>query len=266
MSKKTNLEILAYENTPLGPLCLRRRELLSQPGTLVTEVTLNHEFLMSSLYTDSERALAEFALRICTESQLRVLVGGLGLGYTAWEVLKSTQVQTVEVVEYLPEVIQWLARDLLPLSSALNNESRLSVKQGDVYARLANPPTTPFDAILIDVDHSPDERLDDSSGSFYTEPGIIAAKKHLTSEGVLGVWSCAADPEFEQALRNQFANVRVESVTYENQLVNERPTDWLYFASGQRGLSAGEAPNCRESKGSPSSSDVMAVDDGHAQP
>ena len=57
-----NLEILAYEATPLGHLCLRRRELLSQPGTVVTEVTLNHEFLMSSLFTDSERALAQTAL------------------------------------------------------------------------------------------------------------------------------------------------------------------------------------------------------------
>ena len=55
---KSNLEILAYDPSPLGLLCLRRRELLSDPGTIVTEVTLNHEFLMSSLITDSERALA----------------------------------------------------------------------------------------------------------------------------------------------------------------------------------------------------------------
>lgn len=59
---KSNLEILAYEESPLGPLCLRRRELLSQPGTVVTEVTLNHEFLMSSLYTDSERELSRIAI------------------------------------------------------------------------------------------------------------------------------------------------------------------------------------------------------------
>ena len=51
---KLNLEILAYEESPLGILCLRRRELLSEPGTIVTEVTLTHEFLMTSLYTDSE--------------------------------------------------------------------------------------------------------------------------------------------------------------------------------------------------------------------
>ena len=73
-----NLEILAYEESPLGPLCLRRRELLSQRGTFVTEVTLNHEFLMSSLYTDSERALAQTALQMPSGHDLQVLVGGLG--------------------------------------------------------------------------------------------------------------------------------------------------------------------------------------------
>ncbi len=92
---KSNLEILAYEPSPLGPLCLRRRELLSQPGTIVTEVTLNHEFLMSSLYTDSERALARTALEMHTGENLRVLVGGLGLGYTAREALLSDRVARV---------------------------------------------------------------------------------------------------------------------------------------------------------------------------
>ena len=70
---KSNLEILAYEESPLGVLCLRRRELLSQPGTIVTEVTLNHEFLMSSLYTESERTLARIALQMHSASDLRVL-------------------------------------------------------------------------------------------------------------------------------------------------------------------------------------------------
>ncbi len=116
---KSNLEILAYEPSPLGILCLRRRELLGQPGTIVTEVTLNHEFLMSSLYTDSERALARTALRMHSGDDLRVLVGGLGLGYTAREALLSDRVARVEVVELLPQVIDWLARGLVPLSSEL---------------------------------------------------------------------------------------------------------------------------------------------------
>ena len=106
----SNLEILAYEPNPLGILCLRRRELLSQPGTIVTEVTLNHEFLMSSLYTDSERAFTRTALRMHSGGDLRVLVGGLGLGYTAREALCSDRVERVEVVELLPQVITRLAR------------------------------------------------------------------------------------------------------------------------------------------------------------
>ena len=87
-----SLEILAYEQTPLGTLCLRRRELASQPGTLVTEVTLDGEFLMSSFLTESERALATIGLSMhsgATEQELDVLIGGLGLGYTAEAALDS---------------------------------------------------------------------------------------------------------------------------------------------------------------------------------
>ena len=136
----SNLEILAYEPSPLGILCLRRRELLSQPGTIVTEVTLNHEFLMSSLFTDSERALARTAIQMHSGDDLRVLVGGLGLGYTAREALLADRVARVEVVELLPQVIDWLVRGLVPLSSELRDERRLVVTQGDVYRRLAGPP------------------------------------------------------------------------------------------------------------------------------
>ena len=116
---KLNLEILAYEEGPLGLLCLRQREVLSQPGTIVTEMTLNHEFLMSSLYTDSERALSEIALELHSGSQLEVLVGGLGLGYTAYEALRSDRVTRLEVLELLPQVIDWLARGLVPLAEEL---------------------------------------------------------------------------------------------------------------------------------------------------
>ena len=76
-----SLEILAYEETSLGLLCLRRRELLSNPGVLVTEVTLNHEFLMSSYLTESERALSYFGLDRCRgvdgKRKLTAMVAGL---------------------------------------------------------------------------------------------------------------------------------------------------------------------------------------------
>jgi len=229
---QSKLEILAYETSPLGPLCLRRRELLSQPGTFVTEVTLNHEFLMSSLHTDSEQVLAQTALEIHPDRDLRVMVGGLGLGYTAYEALQSDRVAHVEVVELLPQVIDWLEQGLVPLSPKLTCEPRLVLSQGDVYQRLAQQPTERFDAILIDVDHSPDERLGEESVSFYTIPGLQAAKQHLAEDGVLAVWSYAESSPFAESLRTVFAHVRVEPVTYENRLIDQRRTDWLFFGWG----------------------------------
>lgn len=227
---KSKLEILAYEDSPLGPLCLRRRELLSQPGTIVTEVTLNHEFLMSSLYTDSERELARLAIEMSLGDDLKVMVGGLGLGYTASRALQSNRIAQVEVVELLPQVIKWLEDGLVPLSQELNNESRLVVQQGDVYGRLVGPPACQFDLILIDVDHSPDERLGEENASFYSIPGLRAAKEHLAPNGVLAVWSYAECSPFSDALRTVFENVRVEPVTYLNQMIDEQRTDWLFFS------------------------------------
>lgn len=224
-----NLEILAYEQTPLGLLFLRRRELLSQPGTLVTEVTLNHEFLMSSLYTDSERILAEHALELNSAEPLKVMVGGLGLGYTAQAALKSERVAQLEVVELLPQVISWMRDGLVPLSSELNNEPRLKITEGDVYRRLQEPTGDPFDLILIDVDHSPDERLADENISFYSVTGLQSACQHLFPGGVLAVWSYAESSPFADAMNQVFTDVSVVPVSYQNELINETRTDWLFF-------------------------------------
>ena len=226
----SNLEILACEPTPLGMLCLRRRELLGEPGTVVTEVTLNHEFLMSSYHTASERALASVALDMVAGQNLRVLVGGLGLGYTAAEVLAGDRVEHVEVVELLPQVIYWLDRELIPLADSLRGEPRLQITQGDVYERLGQPPTGPFDLILIDVDHSPQDRLDGGNDSFYTEAGLRRAGRHLAEDGVLGVWSYAESSPFADALRRVFSEVRIEPVTFHNMHIDETVTDWLFFA------------------------------------
>ena len=233
---KQNLQILAYEPTSLGPLCLRQRELLSQPGTIVTEVTLDHEFLMSSLYTDSERALARTAIEMQSGAKLRVLVGGLGLGYTVYEALCSDRVARVEVVELLPQVIDWVASGIVPLASKLQKEmgddGRLAITQGDVFERLSGLPDDRFDVILIDIDHSPNERLNEESTSFYSVQRLLAARRHLAVEGVLAVWSYTESSPFAHALREVFEYVRVEPVAHDNQLVEEQHTDWLFFAQG----------------------------------
>ncbi len=227
----SNLEILAYEETPLGMLCLRRRELLNEPGTMVTEVTLNDEFLMSSYHTDSERALASQALEIVKGRDLQVLVGGLGLGYTAAEVLASDRVAHVEVVEFLPQVIDWLDQGLTPLADSLKGDARMSVSHGDVYKLLTEPPRKQYDVILIDVDHSPDDKLDGANAVFYQEKGLKAAQKHVAKDGVLGVWSYAESSPFANALKNVFGDVLIKPVTFTNTLIDDRSfTDWLFFA------------------------------------
>ncbi len=223
-------EILAYEPTPLGMLCLRRRELLSEPGTVVTEVTLNHEFLMSSYHTASEQALSTVALEIFSGQEVQVLVGGLGLGYTAAEVLTSDRVGLVEVVELLPQVIGWLDQGLIPLADALKDNPRLRISQDDVYKRLWLPPERQFDLILIDVDHSPEDPLHEANDSFYTKAGLARAKEHLTQDGLLGVWSYAESSPFADALKTMFREVRIEPVTFLNTHINETVTDWLFFA------------------------------------
>jgi len=230
-----NFEILAYEPTSLGLLCLRRRELLSKPGTMVTEVTLNHEFLMSSYLTESERQVSRIGLSRFQENAAnaadgtRVLVGGLGLGYTAAEALSGDSVTHVEVVEFLPQVIGWMQDGLVPLSEKLNAEPRLTVTQGDIYARLAGPAESKFDLIAIDVDHSPEDVLGDQSHGFYAEAGLQRASEHLNPNGILGVWSYDESTPLLEKMKLVFADVTVEQVIVWNDLINEEQTDWLFF-------------------------------------
>jgi len=225
------IEILAYDETPLGVLCLRRRRRLAEPHEWVTEVTLNHEFLMSSLHTDSERALATLALDELTGSRLRVLVGGLGLGYTAAAALANERVQHVEVVEFLPEVIAWTRQAMIPLGPELQANEKLLITQGDVYQRLLQPPESErFDAILIDVDHSPEDTLTAHTNAFYSVTGLECAKEHIAPGGILALWSYDEATPLLEAMRTVFAHTTVHPITYWNEHVQEAFTDWLYIA------------------------------------
>jgi spermidine synthase len=152
-------------------------------------------------------------------------------------------------VELVAPVVDWLARELIPLAGALRADPRFSVRLGDVYAELAAPPAplsavasrrragreapkapSSWDLILIDVDHSPDERLGTSNAAFYTAAGLDAAKRHLAPGGVLAVWSYAESSPFADALRAVFRDVRVESLDFENRVAGGAETNWLFLA------------------------------------
>ena len=223
-------DFLAYEQSPIGMIGLRRRTLESEPGAVVTEITLDHTLLMSSCNSASERALVSHALQLHPGQHLDVLVGGLGLGCTAHEALLSRRVARLEIVEFLPQVIDWFDRGLLPLAAELAADARLTMRCGDVYGLLAAAPERLHDLILIDVDHSPDEPLGAASESFYAAAGLERAKGHLGPGGVFGVWSYTESPRFEASLRQVFDQVRVEQSTFWNRITDEEETHWLLFA------------------------------------
>ena len=129
----------------------------------------------------------------------------------------------------MPQVVDWLRDGLIPLSEELNTDQRLEVVRDDIYARLLAPPEHAYDLILIDVDHSPDERLGSENEGFYAEEGLRAAKLHLDPGGLLGVWSYAESSPFAEAMRSVFERVEVEQVSFENLLVEETETNWLFL-------------------------------------
>ncbi len=190
---------------------------------------------MSDFNTVSERALARLGVARHRGEQIRVLVGGLGLGHTADEALASLRVAAVDVIEFVPEIIEWFESDLMPLAAALRADSRFALVEDDVYARLTEPATQCYDLIVIDVDHAPDEPLAYESETFYTAEGLRRVAGHLLSGGVLAVWSCSENPGFEATLREVFSVVEMETTLFRDELsVDDDEYNYLFFASELR--------------------------------
>jgi spermidine synthase len=227
---KPLFEIVDSRATPIGVLELRRRELPARPGLVLTEITIDGDMLMSTLSTVSERALSTHALAMHEGGDgLRVLVGGLGLGYTAHVALQDARVARVRVVDRLPAVIGWLREGLLPLSPELNGDSRLEVCEGDVYAELLAPGNGAYDLVLIDVDHSPTALLDPASEPFYTWQGQRQVIEHLAPAGVLAVWSSGDDHEFAAVLEEVYEVARRERIRWINDLIADEEIEEILF-------------------------------------
>jgi spermidine synthase len=230
-------EELDYRPTPIGTLSLRRRRELSL-GVDVFEIKLGDEFLMSSLFTVSEVALARLGLAARSGERLDVVVGGLGLGFTARAVLEHETVGSLVVVEMLDAVIDWHRTGLLPLGPALVADKRFRLVQGDFFAMADSPagfdpevPRRRFDAILVDIDHSPDALLDDRSISFYRPEGLRALTAHIKPGGIFGLWSNDRPAQaFTDRLASVFAEAWAEPVTFHNPLQDRPFTQTVYLA------------------------------------
>ncbi len=173
-------EELDYAPTPIGAISLRRRHILALK-TDVFEILLGEEHLMSSLFTASEIALADKGLAALGGDTLDVLVGGLGLGYTAQAVLAHESVADLTVVDLLEPIIRWHEEGLVPMKTELADSPRCRLVQGDFFAMAASEdgfdrdqPGRQYDALLIDIDHTPERLLHGGSKGFYTPEGLRA--------------------------------------------------------------------------------------------
>lgn len=239
-------EELDYWPTPIGAVSLRRRFELTFKRE-VYEIKLGDEFLMSSLFTVSEEALARLGLAALDRDGAQVLVGGLGLGYTARTVLQDARVASLAVVEFLEPVIEWHRSGLLPLGAELVADPRCRFVQGDFFALAASEtgfdaaqPGRRFDAILLDIDHSPEALLDARSRRFYRPDGLRALARHLTPGGLFGLWSNdRPDAAFTARLAEVFDSAWAEPVVFDNPLQNRPFTQTVYLARTAAATSAG---------------------------
>lgn len=228
------LEELGWTPTPMGDLSLRRR-LDPTTGVDVFEVKLGEEFLMSSLFTVAEIALATRALSLLDGEQLDVVVGGLGLGYTAAAALDDPRVRSLVVVERLAPVIDWHERRLVP--AAVPSTARTRLVNEDFFALAVGAgldPDSPgrrFHAILLDVDHSPRHLLNPSHSGFYTPEGTALLARNLHPGGVFALWSNdPPDEDYLRTLRTVFTRANAEVIEFANPLQSRPATNTVYLA------------------------------------
>ena len=237
-------EEIDYQQTPLGAISLRRRSEPRLDNKILYEVKLNEEFLMSSLFTEAEIQLSNYGLKEFTQDSLEVIVGGLGLGYTAQAALAFDNVASLKVIEVMKPVIDWHQKGLVPLGEELSNDPRCQLVHGDFFD-LATSKTHGFDgqainedgsnnkvdAILLDIDHSPSYWLNPGNSAFYTEQGLTAMKEKLHPGGIFGLWSDEPPAEdFMKLLNTVFESTDSHVVPFPNPFTRGESTNSVYIA------------------------------------
>lgn len=229
-------EELDRRSTPMGEISVRRR---FHPVLEVDvfEVMLGDEHLMSNIFTAAEEALATLTLAQVQGTELDVLVGGLGLGYTAKAALDDPRVRSVHVVEAIDAVIEWHRAGLLPLSGELGADPRCHFVHEDFFAAVASGRgfgegvPERFDAVLVDIDHTPHHHLHPSHAAFYRPDGLRQLAALLGTGGVYGLWSDdPPDAGYVAVVEQVFAGCAAHQVRFPNPLTGGEASNTVYVA------------------------------------
>ena len=167
------------------------------------------------------------------------MIGGLGLGYTAAEALKNKKVSRLLVIDLFQAVIDWHRAGLVPNGEVLTNDARCELRQGDFFelARTgfdASEPERKFDAVLLDIDHSPEHFLDQSNESLYTADGLASVRNQLKPGGIFALWSNdPASDDFTEHLRSVFGSATAHNVEFPNPYTNSTSVNSVYVARNE---------------------------------
>jgi spermidine synthase len=214
---------IARAESPRGEIVLRERRAENAPSVL--ELRVNGVFVMDTLETTTERALAQAALAL-VEQPSRVLVGGLGLGFTMHEVLADSRVEACTVVEIEQAVVDWMRDGTIAHGPKLLAEERVTLVVADVAVALAEATDQAYDLVLLDVDNGPDYLVHDANEALYKTPFLEAA--HRATAQVLAIWSAAEAPQLEAAMAEVFGNASAAS--YDVRLGTRDEKYWMYSA------------------------------------
>ena len=225
------IQELDWGDTPWGVISLRRRwDSVTERD--VHEVKLGDDFLMSSQFTTGERELARIGLAAVSGISLKILVGGLGLGYTAVAALEDDRVAELTVIEALPLVISWHERDLLPDTEGLAADRRVRLVLDDFFdvVRAGRADRT-YDAVLLDIDHAPDWLLRDDHGDLYTVEGFARVAAMIADAGAFALWSDEPpEPEVIRRMAGAFEHADAHVVPFPNPLTGGESANTVYLA------------------------------------
>jgi len=215
---------IARAESERGELVLRERRDEGAPSVL--ELRANGVFVMDTLETSTEQALATAALELVEEPRA-VVVAGLGLGFTMHEVLRDSRVERCTVVEIEEELVAWMRSGTIPHGPALLADERVTVVVADIAVALAEARPASYDLVLLDVDNGPGYLVHEENAALYRAPFLTNARRALRPGGVLVVWSANPAPELEGALREVFGDA--EARPYDVLLQDRDEQYWLYL-------------------------------------
>ncbi len=175
------------------------------------EIISNGVFLMDTRGGRSERLLVDLALGGCAAAAPRVLIAGLGVGFSLAAAVAHARAAAIDVVEISAEIIRWHGTHLRHLAAAALADPRVSVINADFVAWLGQRPGR-YDVICLDIDNGPGWTVHDANLALYGDGGLARLHAALDPGGWLTVWSAAADTAFERRLRRRFASVAVREV------------------------------------------------------